>query len=66
MIVTKKNKSDAILDFFFTLNYVCYCFRYKNAAYSLKHAALPILKALAVKGITPFHSYRDKNLQNRE
>ena len=68
MIVIRKNKSDAILDlfFFFTLNFVCYCFCYKNAAYSLKCAALPILKALTFKGITLFHSYRDKKLKNRE
>ena len=34
----------------------------KNVAYSLKYTGEPILKALTFKGITLFHSYRDKTV----
>ena len=42
------------------------CFHYKNAARSLGCTGQPILKAPTFRGITLFHSHRDKKLQNRE
>ena len=38
----------------------------KNVASSLKYTGESILKALTFKGMTPFHSYREKKLQNRD
>ena len=52
--------------FYFNLCPLLLFLRVKNVAYSLKYIGWSILQALTFKGITLFHSYRDKKLQNRE
>ena len=65
--VKGKNKSDSILDPFLLLEPLySVAFARRIVAYSLKHIGEPILQALTFKGITLFHSYSDKKLQDRE